>query len=127
MDKFSIPTAILARTFPRFNPMVARKKSDPRGPQTNGKSPQSPFDSLKGVVDSAPTGQGVSWSVVDGAIIQDAITAVTDAGDGISFSKSSTSEVYAIALLHSGRVKKFYDRDPEAVEEYLTDVIAAYK
>lgn len=98
-------------------------------PQKNRKkviSKSDPWESIKGSVDSAPSGQSVSWSSISAELVSDAITAVTTAGDGISFSLSLSQEVYAIALLHQGKVKKFYDRDSEAVETYLTDIVAAY-
>ncbi len=92
----------------------------------NGKKPRG-FSAISGLDRGSGPVSVVSWDAVDAAILSDAIAAVTDAGDAMTISLTSDRGAYAVTLYSSGDRKQKYERDGEALEDWLTEVVAAYQ
>ncbi len=88
---------------------------------------RSPFASVKGSQGQGQDVTPVSWAAIDGAILHDCLTEVTNAGDGLTLSLSKDLSVYAVTIHSGGERKQFYTRRVEEIEEWLSDVTALYQ
>lgn len=70
-------------------------------------------------------GRSVSYSDADNASLQDAITAVTNAGDALTFGKTSDGGAYYVGVLADGLLERFYLDSVDALTDTLVGLIAA--
>jgi hypothetical protein len=66
--------------------------------------------------------QPVSYRDADLDIVLRAICSVTDAGDAITFGKTSEGGAYYVGILADGVLEKFYLEDCDALEASLSSI-----
>ncbi len=69
--------------------------------------------------------RSVSYSDSDGDLLRRVVCAVTDAGDAITFGRTSERGAYYVGVLSSGLLERFYLDTPEALRECLEGIAQA--
>jgi hypothetical protein len=70
-------------------------------------------------------GRSVSYGDADGALLQRVVCAVTDAGDAITFGRTSERGAYYVGVLSSGMLERFYLDSVEALTACLEGIASA--
>jgi hypothetical protein len=65
---------------------------------------------------------GLSWAEVAASVIADAITAVTDVGDALMFSRTSDGGAYSITVMSGGKSAKVWPSDAAAAADILLSI-----
>lgn len=89
------------------------------------KSP-TPY-SLLGDVDSDGEDGKPSWSTIESCDIVDAITAATDAGAIISFSKTRDGNLLKIGLWQNNTPWSWFGHNKEKIELKLSKILETYR
>jgi hypothetical protein len=63
----------------------------------------------------------VSWGEINGAILQDCITALTGCGDAVLFGRTSDGGAYMVRFLSGGSSDVEYPRDRVECEDVLVE------
>jgi hypothetical protein len=64
-------------------------------------------------------GPSVSYSDCDPGVLHGCIAAVTDAGDAVTFGRTSEGGAYYVGILSDGLLEKFYLGTCESLQEAL--------
>lgn len=90
-----------------------------------GKSSGGGADRYSRLGSGKPQADQASWEDATPDALWRAVIAVTNAGDGITLSKTKDGGALAVTLLHGGQRIPHYPRGEEAIEQLLLTIRAA--
>jgi hypothetical protein len=91
----------------------------------NRHSPKSGSQGRYGAVFSGVSSGSVSYSEVEPTLLSRCVQAVTNAGDAITFGRTSDGGAYYVGVLADGKVDKRYLDSGESLEDLLRSLAVA--
>lgn len=76
-------------------------------------------------METMPAKPELSWGMVDGAVLQDAIASATEAGAGLLLSKTSDGGALTLILFWKNQKFKYFPVTVETAEDLLRDILSA--